>query len=147
MSTIAPDVLAHLRASVWPALERAYGLPAGVLGAIAYWETRGRFDNQTSPMGARGVFQLRDIALEQVRRDSGFIVDPANVYQASVAAAVLLARYSRLFSGHAPLIVAAYNAGEGTIRRFMREVAQSGRGRLSMETKDYLYNVLPLIGA
>lgn len=146
MSAIDASILEHLRASVWPALERSYSLPAGMLEAIAGWETRGRFDNQTSPMGARGIFQLRAIALEQVRRDSGIVADPNNPYQASVAAAILLSRYSRLFSGHIPLIVAAYNAGEGSIRRFMREVAATGRGFLSAETKDYLRNVLPILG-
>ena len=132
--------------SVWPALERAYSLPAGLLGAVAFWETRGAFDNKTSPMGARGIFQLRDIALAQVKIDSGIVADPTNPYQASVAAAILLSRYARLFSGQLPLMLAAYNAGEGTIRRFMREVAAQGRGFLSYETRDYLRNVLPMIG-
>lgn len=147
MSAIDSATLERLRGSVWPALESALGLPRGILEAVAYWETRGAFDDRISPAGARGIFQLMPIAIAQVRKDHGIVVDPSNPYQASYAAAALLSRYMRLFQGHAPLYIAAYNAGEGTVKRFIRDVAAQGRGFLSMETRDYIRNVLPMIGA
>jgi soluble lytic murein transglycosylase-like protein len=145
MSSIDPDVLEHLRASVWPALESSLGLPRGILEAVAWYETRGAFDDKTSRAGARGIFQLTPIALSQIRLDASIAVDPSNPYQASYGAAYLLARYFRLFQGLPPLAIAAYNAGEGTVRKFVRDVATQGKGFLSYETRDYIRGVLPLI--
>lgn len=145
--TIDPRTLEHLRASVWPTLEQSFNLPRGILEAVASWETRGQFDarayNPTS--GARGVFQLTPIALTQVRQDIGLAADPFNPYAASAAAAALLARYSRLFNGEPTLMVAAYNAGEGTIRKFLRDIRQRGRGFLPLETREYIVNVVPML--
>lgn len=145
--TIDPRTLEHLRGSVWPTLEDSFRLPRGILEAVATWETRGSFDarayNATS--GARGVFQLTPIALKQVQQDVGLNADPFNPYAASAAAAALLARYARLFNGEPTLMLAAYNAGEGTIRRFLRDVRDRGRGFLPLETRQYIVNVLPML--
>jgi len=145
--TLDPRILEHLRGSVWPTLEDSFRLPRGILEAVATWETRGSFDarayNATS--GARGVFQLTPIALKQVQQDIGLKADPFNPYAASAAAAALLARYARLFNGEPTLMLAAYNAGEGTIRRFLRDVRDRGRGFLPLETRQYIVNVLPML--
>lgn len=146
MSSISPSTLEHLRGSVWPALESSLNLPRGLLEAIAYWETRGAFDDKVSSAGARGIFQLTPIAIAQIRKDHAIAVDPSNPYQSSYGAAYLLARYFRLFHGLAPLYIAAYNSGEGTVKKFIRDVAAQGKGFLSRETREYLRNVLPLIG-
>lgn len=139
--------LAHLQNAVWPSMEAAAGLPAGILNAIASWETRGAYDanayNRGS--GARGVFQLTPIALQQVKIDTGMTVNPTNVYQASAAAVALLQRFQKMFSGQLPLMVAAYNAGEGTIKKFVRDVAATGRGRLASETREYITNVTAML--
>ena len=136
--------LVHLQQSVWPLLERAYGLPQGILGAIAQVETGGRFDARAlNPgSGAAGLFQLTPIALEQVRQDAGVRVDPYNPGQASAGAALLLRRYFRMFNGDVSLALVAYNAGEGRARQFMREVQQGGTGRLPRETAQYIPKVL-----
>ena len=141
------STLAHLRATVWPALETGMGLPAGLLNAVATWETRGTFDPRAynAASGARGIFQLTPISLRQVAQDTGMQVNPTNPYQASAAAAALLARYNRLFQGQLPLVVAAYNAGEGTVRGFVKSVASQGRGRLPAETRDYIVNVTGML--
>jgi len=137
--------LERLRATVWPALEDAYGLPKGTLYAVSWWETRGTWSNEPGGLGSRGIFQLRPIALAQVKEDTGMTHNPDNVYSASAAAAALLSRYLRLF-GQPALMIAAYNAGEGRIRGFVRQVQTSGRGTLPAITKDYVQNVVPLIG-
>ena len=137
--------LERLRATVWPALEDAYGLPKGTLYAVSWWETRGTWSNEPGGLGSRGIFQLRPIALAQVKEDTGMTHNPDNVYSASAAAAALLSRYLRLF-GQPALMIAAYNAGEGRIRGFVRQVQTSGRGTLPAITTDSVQNVVPLIG-
>jgi hypothetical protein len=77
------STLNRLRFVVWPALESGYDLPMGLLNAIATWETRGTFRDETGAAGGRGIFQLTPIALEQVRRDVGVNFDPSNAYSAS----------------------------------------------------------------
>lgn len=145
--TVDQLTLNRLQSTVWAGIEDTFKLPRGILNAIATWETRGSFDNNAfnRGSGARGIFQLTPIALKQVNIDYGLNADPNNVYQASVAAAILLSRYKRLFNGEVPLMVAAYNAGEGRIRRFIKEVAANGRASLPYETRDYIANVVPMI--
>lgn len=143
--SLSTDTLDRLNRVIWPALERSWGLPDGTLEAIAWYETRGTFRDLTSRTGARGIFQLRPIALAQVRQEFGIAADPSNPYQASAAAAALMSRYLRLFRGSLPLAIAAYNAGEGTVRAFLRDAAQTGAGVLPRETRDYVQNVVPRI--
>ena len=136
--------LQHLRQTVWPVLEQSYGLPAGILNAIANVETGGTFNptlvNRSSQ--AKGLFQLRPIALEQVRLDSGILFDPLSAGAASAAAAILLRRYLRLFAGEVTLAIAAFNAGEGNVRRFVQQVRDEGSGALPRETVRYIPKVL-----
>lgn len=143
--SLSPDTFDRLNRVIWPALERSWGLPAGTLEAIAWYETRGTFRDQTSRTGARGIFQLRPIALRQVLDEFGIAADPSNPYQASAAAAALMSRYLRLFRGSLPLAIAAYNAGEGTVRNFLRDAAAGGAGLLPRETRDYVLTVVPRI--
>lgn len=145
--TISSATLERLRTAIWPTIEQRYELPRGILNAIAEWETRGTWRNdQVGPTGARGIFQLTPIALEQVRQDSGGVrFDPVNPVAASVAAGILLKRYFTLFNDPA-LAVAAYNAGEGTIRRYVAQVKQRGKGTLPRETVEYIPAVLSNLG-
>lgn len=145
--TISSATLDRLRTAIWPTIEQRYELPRGILNAIAEWETRGTWRNdQVGPTGARGIFQLTPIALEQVRQDSGGVrFDPVNPVAASVAAGILLKRYFMLFNDPA-LAVAAYNAGEGTVRRYVAQVKQRGKGTLPRETVEYIPAVLGNLG-
>lgn len=139
--------LNHLRTAVWPQLEATYNLPSGLLNAVASWETRGTFDQNAfnAGSGARGIFQLTPIALKQVKIDTGQTINPVNPYQASNAAAALFARFNKMFNGQVPLMVAAYNAGEGTVKKFVKSVAEQGKGRLPAETRDYIVNVTAML--
>ena len=134
----------HLQASVWPTLERAYSLPSGILGAIASVETGGTFDARAynAASGAAGLFQLTPIALAQVKQDSGVSFNPYSPGAASAAAALLLRRYLRMFRGDVNLAIAAYNAGEGTVKRFLTQVQAQGVGKLPVETARYIPKVL-----
>jgi len=136
--------LERLRATVWPALEQAYGLPKGTLYAVSWWETRGTWSDAPGGSGSRGIFQLTPTALAQVKQDTGLTHNPDNAYSASAGAAALLSRYLRLF-GQPALMIAAYNAGEGRVRGFVKQVQTSGKGTLPAITRDYVQNVMPVI--
>lgn len=135
--------LEHLQTSVWPLLEQVYGLPQGVLNAIAAVETGGTYNTRASnrASGAAGLFQLTPITLEQLRLDTGINFDPFSPGAASAAAALLLRRHLRTFRGDVSLALAAYNAGEGRIKRFLREVQAQGTGKLPVETARYIEKV------
>lgn len=135
--------LEHLRATVWPFLEEHYGLPAGLLDAIASVETGGTYNPRAYNPNSRasGLFQLTPIALEQLRRDTMIEFDPMSAGASSTAAAILMRRHLKMF-GNLTLALAAYNAGEGTVRRFIADARASGRGRLPKETVRYIPKVL-----
>lgn len=145
-TSIDQETYLRLRDEVWPALEEGFGIPSGILHAIAWWETRGKFDLATSPKGARGLFQIMPIAEEQVKQSFGFQGDIMNPYIASMYAAALISRLNKRFFGHIPLILAAYNAGEGNVARFIREVRNTGQGFLPLETLNYIQGVRGFMG-
>jgi soluble lytic murein transglycosylase-like protein len=138
--------LERLRATVWPALEDAYGLPKGTLYAVSWWETRGTWSDAPGGSGSRGIFQLTPSALAQIKQDTGTTHNPDNPYSASAGAAALLSRYLRLF-GQPALMIAAYNAGEGKIRNYIRSVKETGVGAVPKTTVDYILNVMPVIAS
>ena len=143
---IDQSTLNYIKSTLWPMLEQGYNLPAGILNAIAYWESRGTYSDKSNPnTGARGLFQLRDIALKQVQIDYGSTLDANNVYQASLAAAMLLNRYFRMFQYNTPIGVAAYNWGEGNVKKLLRTIAAGGNAFIPLETRDYIQNVIPLL--
>ena len=137
------DIIAHLQSNVWPLLEQVYGLPVGVLNAIAGVETGGTYNTRAknAASGAAGLFQLTPITLEQLRLDTGINFDPFSPGAASAAAALLLRRHLRTFRGDVSLALAAYNAGEGRVKKFMREVQAQGTGKLPVETARYVQRV------
>ena len=137
------DIIAHLQSNVWPLLEQVYGLPSGVLNAIAGVETGGTYNPRArnAASGAAGLFQLTPVALEQLQLDTGIRFDPFSPGAASAAAALLLRRQLRIFRGDVSLALAAYNAGEGRVKRFVREVQAQGAGKLPVETARYVQKV------
>jgi hypothetical protein len=107
-----------------------YGLPAGLLAAVAQVESGGRAD-AVSPAGARGLMQI----MPGTARELG--VDPMVPAQAVDGAARLLARHLESF-GSVPLALAAYNAGPGAVRR--HDGVPPYR-----ETQDYVRKVTDLL--
>lgn len=95
---------------LFAAATRRYGLPAGLLAAVAQTES-GLDPAAVSPAGARGLMQL----MPGTARELG--VDPLDPAQAVDGAARLLAGHLSDF-GSVPLALAAYNAGPGAVRRY-----------------------------
>lgn len=87
-----------------------YGLPAGLLRAVAQAES-GFDPGAVSQAGAVGLMQL----MPGTARELG--VDPSDPKQAVDGAARLLRKHLDDF-GSVPLALAAYNAGAGAVRKY-----------------------------
>ncbi len=97
-------------ASTFEAASAAYGLPPGMLQAVAQVESD--FNPlAVSSAGAEGIMQL----MPQTAASLG--VDPYNPTQAIWGAAKLLAQKLATF-GSVPLALAAYNAGDGAVEAY-----------------------------
>lgn len=95
---------------LFDAAEAKYGLPDGLLSAVA--KTESSYDpTAVSPAGARGLMQL----MPGTARDLG--VDASDPAQAVDGAARLLSQHLDRF-GSLPLALAAYNAGPGNVTRY-----------------------------
>lgn len=109
--------------SILAAAARA-GIDPRLLWTIAYLETRFR-PWMTSPKGARGMMQFMPGTAARFALRNPF--DP----DASISAA---ARYvqllSRLFDGRIESILAAYNAGEGTVSAYLHGRVMRAEGKV-----------------
>jgi soluble lytic murein transglycosylase-like protein len=101
--------LSSLTASV-SSVERTYGLPAGLVDAVIYQESRGRMD-AVSPKGALGLMQLMPATAAQLG------VNPYNADDNIRGGAHYLRQQIDRF-GSIPLALAAYNAGPGAVLRY-----------------------------
>lgn len=136
-------IVEHLQQNVWPLLEEVYGLPSGVLNAIASVETGGTYNTRAfnAESKAAGLFQLTPVALKQLAIDTGINFDPYSAGSASAAAAILLRRQLRIFQGDISLAIAGYNAGEGRVKRYLTQVRVEGKGSLPLETALYIKKI------
>jgi soluble lytic murein transglycosylase-like protein len=101
--------LSSLTASV-SSVERAYGLPPGLVDAVIYQESRGRMD-AISSKGALGLMQLMPATAAQLG------VNPYNADDNIRGGALYLRQQIDRF-GTIPLALAAYNAGPGAVLRY-----------------------------
>lgn len=122
-----------------------HGLPPELLQAMVAAESG--FDAKAvSPRGAVGLMQITPIAAQeagltvpagQVLED--LLVDPrTNLH----TGAKVLARLATLFPERLDLVVAAYNAGEGAVRRAGRQVPDIPETRKYVQTVLRLYRYL-----
>ncbi|MBC8726590.1 lytic transglycosylase domain-containing protein [Paraburkholderia sp. 31.1] len=108
--------------------EARYGLPAGLLSAIAQKESRGN-PMAVSPAGARGLFQF----MPATAREYG--IDAFNPAQAADAAARKMSGLLARYKGNLTYALSAYNWGEGNLDRY-------GLARAPAETRNYAPGVL-----
>ena len=94
-----------------PPAERAYGLPTGLLAAVAQQESGGNPD-AVSPAGAQGLMQLMPATA------AGLGVNPLDPTQADHGAARILSGHLAAVHGSVPLALAAYNAGAGAVDKY-----------------------------
>ncbi|HEY7622188.1 MAG TPA: lytic transglycosylase domain-containing protein [Solirubrobacteraceae bacterium] len=101
---------------------RDKGLDPALIAAVIYAESRFR-DGQTSAAGAQGLMQLTPATARYIARKSGgtaFVVDDLATPQVNIAYGAYYLRYllSR-YDGNETLALAAYNAGEGNVDRWI----------------------------
>jgi hypothetical protein len=95
------------------AAARRHGIDARILRAICFVESRYRI-NLVSPKGARGPMQFMPGTAARYG-----LRDPHDPEQAIDAAARYFRDLLKKFEGRVELVLAAYNAGEGTVSSFM----------------------------
>jgi len=96
---------------LFAAATERYGLPAGLLAAVAQQESGGNA-SAVSPAGARGLMQIMPATAR------GLGVDPMDPASAVDGAGRLLSQHLRRYDGSVPLALAAYNAGPGAVDRY-----------------------------
>ena len=123
---------------------RDKGVDPALIAAVIYAESR--FTDATSPAGARGLMQVTpDTARVIARRSGGSAFVPADLAtpQINIAYGTFhLAWLLRRYDGDVPLAVAAYNAGEGNVDRWIREGRAEGAAIPFPETRAYVAKVL-----
>ena len=123
--------------------------PALIAGVI-YVESR--FRDQTSHAGAKGLMQLMPATADYIARKSGgtrFVQGDLASPQINIAYGSWYLRYLlNHYHGNTTLALAAYNAGEGKVDEWWRQVADRGE-RFSVadhipfpETREYVSKVL-----
>ena len=119
-----------------------------LIAAIIYEESR--FRDQTSHAGARGLMQITPATARFIARDSGgaaFTQRDLATPQINIAYGTYYLRYLlRRYDGNEELAIAAYNAGETNVDRWVRRAG--GPGAFDSlddipfpETRAYVQNV------
>jgi soluble lytic murein transglycosylase len=130
-----------------------YGLEPSLLAAVIYTESK--FDpNAKSAAGAIGLMQLLpDTAQGIADHTGGGNYTAADLYDPELNiryGAYYLARLQHKYRDHPQaldLALAAYNAGQGNVDRWVEETAAGARVRIPFrETRDYLERVHRLQG-
>jgi soluble lytic murein transglycosylase len=109
---------------------REKGLDPSLIAAVIYAESHFR-DGQTSPAGALGLMQLTPATAHYIARKSGgtqFVVDDLATPQVNIAYGAYYLRYLlRRYDGNEDLALAAYNAGEGNVDKWIARARTHGR--------------------
>jgi soluble lytic murein transglycosylase len=109
---------------------REKGLDPSLIAAVIYAESHFR-DGQTSPAGALGLMQLTPATAHYIARKSGgtqFVVDDLATPQVNISYGAYYLRYLlRRYDGNEDLTLAAYNAGEGNVDKWIARARAHGR--------------------
>jgi soluble lytic murein transglycosylase len=125
-------------------------LDPSLIAGVIYVESR--FRDQTSHAGAKGLMQIMPSTADYIARKSGgteFVQGDLASPQINIAYGSWYLRYLLdHYHGNTVLALAAYNAGEGKVDQWWREVADRGeRFRVAdhipfPETREYVGKVL-----
>jgi len=109
---------------------REKGLDPMLVAAVIYAESHFR-DGQTSAAGALGLMQLTPETARYIARKSGgtaFVVGDLATPQVNIAYGTYYLRYLlRRYDGNEALALAAYNAGEGNVDRWIADAKAHDR--------------------
>jgi soluble lytic murein transglycosylase len=126
------------------------GLDPALIAGVIYAESR-FVDGRTSSAGAQGLMQLTPRTARDIAHKSGgtqFQVSDLGTPQVNIAYGAFYLRYLlRRYGNNEPLALAAYNAGEGNVDRWIADARARDRA-LSIdaipfgETRSYVRKVL-----
>lgn len=123
-------------------------LDAALIAAVIYEESR--FEDRTSPAGARGIMQITPETARFIARKSGgsaFVLGDLATPQVNIAYGSWYLRYMiALYDGDETLAVAAYNAGPTNVDRWVAEAGGTDEFDPETdipfpETRDYVRDV------
>ena len=107
------------------------GLDPALIAGVIYAESHFR-DGQASAAGAQGLMQLTPATARYIAHKSGgtqFVVDDLGTPQVNIAYGAYYLRYLlRRYDGNVDFALAAYNAGEGNVDRWIAR-GQGARAR------------------
>jgi soluble lytic murein transglycosylase len=129
---------------------REKGLDPALIAGVIYTESR--FRDQTSHAGAKGLMQLLPSTADDIARKSGgteFVRGDLANPQVNIAYGSFYLRYLlRRYGGNEVLAIAAYNAGEGRVDKWIFDARHKGesfdraRHIPFPETRHYVQQVL-----
>jgi soluble lytic murein transglycosylase len=132
----------------------AKGLDPALIAGVIYTESR--FRDQTSHAGAKGLMQLLPSTADDIARKSGgtaFVQGDLANPQVNISYGSFYLRYlMRRYGGNEVLAIAAYNAGEGRVDRWIFDARHRGeqfdhaRHIPFPETRHYVEQVLEARG-
>ena len=109
---------------------REKGLDPALIAGVIYTESHFR-DNQTSSAGALGLMQLTPTTARYIAHKSGgtqFVVDDLATPQVNIAYGTYYLRYLlRRYDGNEDFALAAYNAGEGNVDKWIAAARERDR--------------------
>ncbi|MCW3001324.1 MAG: lytic transglycosylase protein [Conexibacter sp.] len=125
-------------------------LDAALIAGVIYAESH-FIDGRTSSAGAQGLMQLTPATAQYIANKSGgtaFRVSDLGTPQVNIAYGAFYLRYLlKRYGGDVPLVLAAYNAGEGNVDKWIAR-ARADDHALDIdaipfgETRDYVKRVL-----
>jgi soluble lytic murein transglycosylase len=126
------------------------GVDPALVAAVIYAESH-FIDGRTSSAGAQGLMQLTPATAQYIANKSGgtaFRVADLGTPQVNIAYGTFYLRYlMRRYGDDTPLVLAAYNAGEGNVDRWIAKARAGGQaldiGAIPFgETRTYVKRVL-----
>jgi soluble lytic murein transglycosylase len=125
------------------------GLDPALIAGVIYTESHFR-DGQVSAAGAQGLMQLTPATARYIARKSGgtaFVVDDLGTPQVNISYGAYYLRYLlRRYNGNEVFALAAYNAGEGNVDRWIARARAHDRALTTAaipysETRAYVKRV------
>jgi soluble lytic murein transglycosylase len=129
---------------------RDKGLDPALIAGVIYAESH-FIDGRTSSAGAEGLMQLTPATAQYIANKSGgtaFRVSDLGTAQVNIAYGAFYLRYlMRRYGDDVPLVLAAYNAGEGNVDKWVGQARAKGKAlNISAipfgETRSYVTKVL-----
>src|SRR6476661_4073999 len=130
------------------------GIDPALIAGVIYAESHFR-DGQVSAAGAQGLMQLTPATARYIAHKSGgtqFVVDDLGTPQVNIAYGAYYLRYLlRRYDGNVDFALAAYNAGEGNVDRWIADAKAHERALTITaipysETRAYVQRVLTVRG-